>query len=165
MGCAGIAALVFLPIGIVLSVASSSTASIGFTFILGALITGGYWLYHWLARRRLGGVPTVTFDKPEVEAGGTLAVRVGFTPPADTVMERATAECRCTEVVVRGSGTDKQTFRHAVLADQEEMVAAGTRLLGGTRGRVGRAVRDPARRGPVLCGARQRSAVERRLDD
>lgn len=119
--------------GLLLIVAAALCAPIApfeltFVFALGAAVLGGFWLYHWLTGRSLGGPPVVFLDKTQVEVGGSIRVRIAFTPPRDTVIERATARLQCTEIVVRGSGTDKRTFREEIHAELEELAATGAHL-------------------------------------
>jgi hypothetical protein len=128
VGCAGIAGLLFLVVGALLMLLWQKALSFGAMFVLSGLIAGGYWLRHWLANRSLGGAPTVSFDKNEAELGGTLRVQAAFSPPRETVIERASAELLCSEIVVRGSGTDKKTFRQQLHAEPQALAEPGTHL-------------------------------------
>lgn len=119
--------------GVLLFVAAALCAPIApfeltFVFALGGAILGGFWLYHWLTGRSLGGTPVVSLDKAQVEAGDSVRVQIAFTPPRDTVIERATARLQCTEIVVRGSGTDKRTFREEIHAEAMELATPGAHL-------------------------------------
>jgi len=83
-----------------------------------------------LAERRLG---EVDLRAPEgaVRGGEALSVGVAFTPQARIALNEVSAKLVGREVVVRGSGTNKHTYRHTVYESritlcEERVVERGT---------------------------------------
>jgi len=65
---------------------------------------------NWLAQRKLGAV-SFELDPPRPHLGEELRCRLHLNPHQKTRINEATMKVRCEEVCVRGSGTNKQTFR------------------------------------------------------
>ena len=69
-----------------------------------------------LAVQRLGEV-TFSVSPKELIPGDTLLCQVRFTPLARLKLERLRLTLKAQEKVVRGSGTDKKTYRHTVFEE------------------------------------------------
>lgn len=103
----------------------SGASPAGVMLLIFAAFPLGSYGWKWLARRSLGGTPRICIEPPTVEAGQRLDVTVSFAPTKTTVLESAQAVLTAAEIVVRGSGTDKQTFTHQLHAEPRLLAEPG----------------------------------------
>ena len=113
-GCAlwlGIIMMALLPIGLL----AESPELIGFggAFALIGLISMIFGIRKSMARAKLGDV-TVALERTPVAPGSNLGAHVGFTPRQPVEINHVSLTFELQEVVVRGSGTNRKTFRHPI---------------------------------------------------
>jgi hypothetical protein len=133
LGCSLGAGVVCAAIGLLLVLVATGRQAFGAVLLIVAAVLLGNFLWKWLARRSLGGSPKVRLDPPIIEAGDTLGVEVRFRPTKAITLESATAALSAAEVVVKGSGTDKHTYSHALHAASEPLADSGRRFAAGER--------------------------------
>ena len=95
--------------------------------ILGLFLAGSFKVVrNMIARKRLGMV-TLGVEPETVRAGGDIHVSLGCRPDKATDLISATARIVATEIIVRGSGTNKRTYRH--VAYEKDVEITGARAL------------------------------------
>lgn len=85
--------------------------------LLGGLFTG---LRNLVAQRKLGEVVFEVAPRL-VRSGDELRVKVFCQPKTESELQRATALLKAEERVVRGSGTNKTTYKHTVFEEELEI--------------------------------------------
>lgn len=101
---------------------------------------------NWLAKKRLGQV-TLTAEPLLVRRGDEVRIQVVCQPTQEAELVRAVARLEAQEVVTRGSGTDRRTYRHTV-HHQETEIALGRSLPARLPFQVDRTVPIPADAAP-----------------
>lgn len=107
-----------------------------------------------IAGRKLGEV-TAEVEPRLVRAGGSLRVKLYFQPRGEADLLAATARLEAEEQVVRGSGTQKRTYKKVVF-EQESEIAAGRRLGRGLPFQAEGTVSIPADVPPSFLARRNR---------
>lgn len=107
-----------------------------------AFLGGGVRLVRrWIARKRLGQV-TLKAEPVLLRAGGEVQVEIFCQPQKATTLNAAVARLEAEERVVRGSGTNRKTYRHTVYSEQTEL-ALGRNLPAGLPFQVQAPVKIP----------------------
>lgn len=111
-----------------------------------------------VARKKLGAV-TLRIDPELVRAGGKLNVSVSCKPAKATELLGATARIVATETVVRGSGTNKTTYREVVY-EQDFEIAPARALPPGIPFQAGTSIPIPSEAPPSFYASSNKLAWE-----
>ena len=95
---------------------------VGPLFTLVGLIPFFIWLHGFLGRRKTGDV-SVDLSRRELHLGDDFQVSLSFEPRSDFMINRIVANLVAAEVVTRGSGTNRTTYRHKAVDETLELAA------------------------------------------
>lgn len=146
--------------------ADQGLPAVVFTLVLAAILGGlAVKLFrNLLARKKVG---QVDFDlEPRLlRRGDETRIRLSCQPREETELVTATARLRAREKAVRGSGTNKRSFRHVVYEEETE-IALGRTLQAGLPFRAEGTIKIPADAPPSFLGGSNRLqwTVALRLD-
>ena len=126
---------------------------IGFTLVFLFLMGRGAWqkVANAFAKKRLGEV-TLQAEPRLLRPGDAVRLELVCQPSKRIELNRAVARLEAEEVVTRGSGTNRRTYRQKVVSEEVE-IAAGRSLSPGMPFQVQREIRIPAD-APPSFGAR-----------
>jgi hypothetical protein len=90
-------------------------------FILAGLGVAYLEIRNILAERKLGGVD-VTLSNPNPAAGEEVTCTLTFRPQSTVKLNSITATIEGSEVVVRGSGSNRTTHRHCIFEEEQTLI-------------------------------------------